>query len=48
MTTLYLTEEYSLVRRDTEDTLLVEIPARKGKDGVKPSPARSGIFRWSK
>jgi CRISPR-associated protein Cas1 len=41
MTKLYLTEEYSLVRRDTEDTLLVEIPARKGKDGVKPSPARS-------
>jgi CRISP-associated protein Cas1 len=41
MTTLYLTEEYSLVRRDSEDMLLVQIPERKGKDGVKPSPARS-------
>jgi hypothetical protein len=33
--TLYLTEEYSFVRRDSEDKLLVEIPARKGKDGWK-------------
>jgi CRISPR-associated protein Cas1 len=38
--TLYLTEEYSFVRRDSEDKLLVEIPARKGKDGSSPSPAR--------
>jgi CRISPR-associated protein Cas1 len=38
--TLYLTEEYSFVRRDSEDMLLVEIPARKGKDGSSPSPAR--------
>ncbi len=40
MPTLYLTEEYSFVRRDSEDKLLVEIPARKGKDGSSPSPAR--------
>src|SRR5437899_2336616 len=40
MTTLYLTEEYSLVRRDSENMLLVEIPERQGKDGVKPQPAR--------
>jgi CRISP-associated protein Cas1 len=38
--TLYLTEEYSFVRRDSEDKLLVQIPARKGKDGSSPSPAR--------
>jgi len=38
--TLYLTEEYSFVRRDSEDKLLVEIPSRKGKDGKAPSPAR--------
>ena len=41
MTTLYLTEEYSLVRRDTENMLRVEVPARQGKEGVKPAPARS-------
>ena len=40
MSTLYLTEEYSLVRRDSEDMLLVQIPERQGKEGVKPSPAR--------
>src|SRR5258708_17922652 len=40
MTTLYLTEEYSLVRRDSENMLLVEIPEKQGKDGVKPRPAR--------
>ena len=39
MSTLYLTEEYSLVRRDSEDMLLVQIPERQGKDGVMPSPA---------
>jgi CRISP-associated protein Cas1 len=38
--TLYLTEEYSFVRRDSEDKLLVEIPARKGKDGSSPTAAR--------
>jgi len=38
--TLYLTEEYSLVRRDSEDMLLVQIPERQGKDGGKPAPAR--------
>src|SRR2546428_7289412 len=38
--TLYLTEEYSFVRRDSEDLLLVQIPERRGKDGSAPSPAR--------
>ncbi len=41
MPTLYLTEEYSLVRRETENMLLVEVPARQAKDGVKATPARS-------
>ena len=40
MPTLYLTEEYSFVRRDSENMLLVEIPARKGKDGSSPTRAR--------
>jgi len=35
-----LTEERALVRRDSEDCLLVEIPERRGKDGVAPTPAR--------
>ncbi len=38
--TLYLTEAYALVRRESEDMLLVQIPERQGKDGVKPAPAR--------
>lgn len=40
MPTLYLTENYALVRRDGADALLVEIPARQGKDGAPSSPAR--------
>src|SRR5438874_10497188 len=40
MPTLYLTEDYSLVRRDSEDTLLVQIPEKRAKDGATPSPAR--------
>ncbi|MFL5658970.1 MAG: type I-D CRISPR-associated endonuclease Cas1d [Ktedonobacteraceae bacterium] len=40
MPTLYLTEDYALVRRDTEDCLLVQIPERRAKDGATPSPAR--------
>src|SRR5712691_3419385 len=40
MPTLYLTEDYSLVRRDGEDSLLVQIPERRAKDGATPSPAR--------
>lgn len=40
MPILYLTEDYALVRHDGEDSLLVEIPARKGKEGSSPSPAR--------
>jgi len=31
--TLYLTEEYALVRRDSEDCLLVQIPEKKGEGG---------------
>src|SRR5436305_11181595 len=41
MTTLYLTEEYALVRRESEGMLLVQIPARQGMDGVNRAPARS-------
>ena len=40
MPTLYLTEDYALVRRDGEDSLLVQIPERRAKDGVAPAPAR--------
>src|SRR5712691_10386095 len=40
MPTLYLTEDYALVRRDSEDCLLVQIPGRRAKDGATPSPAR--------
>lgn len=35
-----LTEEYALVRREGEDSLLVQIPERRGKDGGAPVPAR--------
>jgi len=38
--TLYLTEEYALVRRDGEDSLLVEIPERQEKNGKGSAPAR--------
>lgn len=41
MPTLYLTEDYALVRREGEDVLLVQIPARGAKDGAPPAPARS-------
>lgn len=41
MPTLYLTEDYALVRRDSENCLLVQVPEKKAKDGVKASPARS-------
>lgn len=40
MPTLYLTEEYALVRRDGEDSLLVQIPERRAKDGATPMSAR--------
>ena len=40
MPTLYLTEEQALVRRDGEDSLLVQIPERRAKDGATPAPAR--------
>ncbi len=40
MPTLYLTENQALVRRDSEDCLLVQIPERWGKDGMASTPAR--------
>lgn len=40
MPTLYLTQEYALVRRDGEDSLLIQIPERKGKDGEQFTPGR--------
>ena len=40
MPTLYLTENQALVRRDSEDCLLVQIPERRGRDGAASSPAR--------
>lgn len=41
MPTLYLTEEYALVRRDSENMLLVQVPARPGKNGEKAVHARN-------
>src|ERR1051326_589556 len=41
MSTLYLTEEYALVRRETENMLLVEVPARETRDGIRGTPAYS-------
>ncbi len=40
MPTLYLTEDYTLVRRDGEDSLLVQVPEKQGKNGIVHSPAR--------
>src|SRR5437879_13719063 len=40
MRTPYLTEDYALVRRDGEDSLLVQIPEKQGKNGAVLSPAR--------
>jgi CRISP-associated protein Cas1 len=37
--TLYLTEDHALVRRDTEDCLLVQIPEQRGEGGVILAPA---------
>lgn len=39
MPTLYLNEDRTLVRRDSEDCLLVQIPEKQGKDGTILSPA---------
>ena len=33
MPTLYLTEDRALVRRDTEDCLLVQVPEQRGEGG---------------
>ncbi|MHB8598487.1 MAG: type I-D CRISPR-associated endonuclease Cas1d [Ktedonobacteraceae bacterium] len=40
MSTLYLNEERALVRREGENILLVDIPERRGKEGVILSAAR--------
>ena len=40
MSTLYLTEEYALVRREGEDALLVQIPERRSRDGIVLAGAR--------
>src|SRR5437588_2267022 len=40
MPTLYLTEDRALVRRDSEDCLLVQIPERREKGRMVLSPAR--------
>jgi CRISP-associated protein Cas1 len=40
MSTLYLTEDYSLVRRDSEDCLLVQIPEQRGEGGTVVAPAQ--------
>jgi CRISP-associated protein Cas1 len=37
--TLYLTEDHALVRRDTEDCLLVQIPEQRGEGGTVLVPA---------
>jgi CRISPR-associated protein Cas1 len=37
--TLYLTEDRTLVRRDTEDCLLVEVPEQRGEGGVVKAAA---------
>ncbi len=34
MPTLYLTEDHALVRRDTEDCLLVQVPEQRGEGGT--------------
>ena len=39
MPTLYLTEDRALVRRDTEDCLLVQIPEQRDKAGTLLTPA---------
>ncbi len=40
MPTLYLTETPALVRRESQDTLLVEIAEKPGHNGAKGTPAR--------
>src|SRR5437764_15209393 len=40
VSTLYLTEDYTLVRREGEDSLLVQIPEKRGKNGAGSSSAR--------
>ena len=40
MPTLYLTEDHSLVRRDSEDCLLIQIPEQRGENGTIVNPAQ--------
>ncbi len=40
MPTLYLTQEFAIVRRDGEESLLVQIPERESKESGKSTPAR--------
>jgi len=37
--TLYLTEDRALVRRDTEDCLLIQVPEKRGEGGTVIAPA---------
>ena len=39
MPTLYLTEDRALVRRDTEDCLLIQVPEKRGEGGTVIAPA---------
>lgn len=39
MPTLYLTEDHALVRRDTEDCLLIQVPEKRGEGGAVIAPA---------
>lgn len=43
MPTLYLTEDRALVRRDTEDCLLVQIPEQRGEEGVMLAASKKRI-----
>lgn len=47
MPTLYLTEDHALVRRDSEDCLLVQIPEKKDEFGM-PVPAEKKIIPLAK
>jgi CRISPR-associated endonuclease Cas1 len=40
VSTLYLTEEYAIVRRDSEDCLLVQIPERRASEDKEAVPAQ--------
>ena len=44
MPTLYLTEDRALVRRDSEDCLLVQVPEKRGEGGVVLTPAHKKLI----